>query len=94
MVLAAACKGDPVKCEKAIRNYTALVFWDGANKEIEAKPEAERAAARKAALGKFETDLANGVDTLTSQCVSAGNDDQVQCMIDAKTAEDAKACTD
>lgn len=94
MLLLPACKGDPVRCEKAIRNYTALVYWDEADKEIAAKPEAERAALRKEKLAKFDHDLSGGIDTMTSQCVSAGNDDQIECMIDAKTAEDAKACTD
>jgi hypothetical protein len=89
-----ACKGDPTKCEAAIRNYTSLVFWDGADKDVAKAPEADRAALRKQKLAEYTTTLERGLDTLTSQCVSAGNDKQVQCMIDAKTADDARACTD
>ncbi len=88
------CKGDPTKCEKAIRNYTALVFWDAADKEIAAAPAADRAELRKKKLADYSAQLDRGLDMLTSQCVSANNDDQVQCMIDAKTADDAHKCTD
>jgi hypothetical protein len=87
------CKGDPVQCEAAIRNYTSLVYWDKADKDIAAAPEADRAKLRADKLAGYERELAGGIDTLTSQCVSAGNDKEIQCMIDAKTAADARGCT-
>jgi hypothetical protein len=90
----AGCKGDPVQCEAAIRNYTSLVYWDKADQEIAAAAEADRAKLRADKLATYERQLAGGIDTLTSQCVSAHNDKEVQCMIDAKTAADAHACTD
>jgi hypothetical protein len=93
-IAGAGCKGDPVRCESAIRNYTTLVFWETADKDIEKAPEADRAKLRADKLAEYETTLAKGIDTLTSQCVSANNDTQVQCMIDAKTAKDAHACTE
>jgi hypothetical protein len=94
VLAAAGCKGDPVRCESAIRNYTTLVYWDTADKDIAAAPEADRAKLRTSKLAEYETTLANGIDTLTSQCVSANNDTQVQCMIDAKNAKVARTCTE
>jgi hypothetical protein len=91
---AAGCKGDPVQCEAAIRNYTQLVYWDKADKEIADAPEADRAKLRADKLAAYERELARGIDGLTARCVSAHNDKEVQCMIDAKTATDARACTD
>ena len=90
---ALGCKGDPVRCEAAIRNYTSLAFWDAADKEIAAVPKADRAELRKK-LADYAAQLQRGLDTLTVQCVSANNDKQVQCMIDAKSAAEAHKCTD
>src|SRR5579871_5619848 len=89
-----ACKGDPTRCEAAIRNYTSLAFWEAADKEIAAAPEADRAELRKHKLADYTTQLDRGLDTLTSQCVSANNDDQVKCMIEAKSAAEARKCTE
>jgi hypothetical protein len=86
------CKGDRVQCEKAVRNYYSLVYWEQAEKDIAAAPAADRDKLRKDKLGKFEADMARGVDTVVSQCVSANNDDQVDCLLEAKTAPEAKAC--
>ncbi len=89
-----ACKGDPQRCEAAIRNYHSLVFWEFADKEIAAAPEADRAELKKRKLADEQADLERGLETLTSQCVSANNDDQVKCMIDAKSAQEAHKCTE
>jgi hypothetical protein len=89
-----ACKGDRAKCEKAARNYAELVYWKKANAEIDALPEAERANIRSKKLSEFTNELENGIDGITSQCVSANNDEQVDCMIAAKTAEAAMKCAD
>lgn len=87
-----ACKGDPEKCDRAVRNYAQLVFWDEANAEIEKLPPGERDAARKDKMAKFAKDLEAGIDLTVSKCVSANNTDQTDCMIKAKTAAAAKAC--
>jgi len=89
-----ACKGDPAKCEKAVRNYYSLQFWDKAEAEIKAAPPAKQDELRKTKLSQFEAEMAKGVDTVVMQCVSANNDTMVDCMIDAKTAAEAKACGD
>jgi hypothetical protein len=88
-----ACKGDAQKCEQACRNFGTLVYWQNADKQIAAAPEGERDALRKKLLGQFDSQLENGVDGCVSQCQSANNDQQIDCMITAKTGEQASGCT-
>jgi hypothetical protein len=88
-----ACRGDPVKCDQGCRNYATLVYWKAADAEIAAAPAAQRDAVRKRFLGKFDSMLENGVDVCIGQCQSAGNTTQIDCMIEAKTADQALACT-
>lgn len=95
-VLAAlgACKGDPVRCEKAARNYATLVYWDKADAEIAAAPEADRKLMRQRKLSEFTNKLEQDIDFFVGQCTSANNDDQVDCMIAAKTAAEARECAE
>ena len=93
-LLAPACKGDKQKCEQASRNYAELMFWKKANIEIEALPEAQRSLARQKKLSEYTNELENSIDFITEQCVSANNDEQVDCMIAAKTAEQVTKCAD
>src|SRR6266567_2263911 len=94
VLAAAACKGNPVKCDKGCRNFATLIFWEKADAEIAAAPPDKREALRKAKLAKFTTDLEHGINMCTSQCTSATttSDEQADCLIEAKTAEQAKAC--
>lgn len=92
LTLLLGCKGDPVQCEKACRNYAELTYWDEADKEINAAPVAERDALRKDKMGKFSHNLSRGVDMCTSQCMSANNDEIINCLINAKTSKQAQAC--
>jgi hypothetical protein len=87
-----ACRGDAVKCEKACRNYGTLVYHKNAEDKVAAEPAATRDALRKRLADKFESDLANGIAQCTSQCQSANNTDDVDCMIAAKTGDQALAC--
>lgn len=89
-----ACKGDAQQCEKAARNYATLVYWKKADAELAKLPEAERALARKKKLSEFTNELEKDIDFFVSQCQSANNDDMVDCMIAAKTAEAAQKCAD
>ncbi|MDB4962946.1 MAG: hypothetical protein JWP01_2945 [Myxococcales bacterium] len=89
-----ACKGDRKKCEEACRNYASLVYWKKVDAEIAALPEAERDAHRKKRLAAFASQLENGVDLCINQCSSANNDEQMNCMIVAKTAIDAEKCVE
>jgi len=87
------CKGNPEKCDQACRNYAELVFWQKANAEIEKLPPAERDAARKQKMAELAKNLSEGIDLCTSKCVSANNKDAIDCLIKAKTADQAKACS-
>jgi hypothetical protein len=86
------CKGDPVKCEAACRNYGTLVYQRNAEAAVAAEPPETRDALRKRLAGKFNSDLENGVDMCVSQCRSANKEDDIECMIAAKTADQALAC--
>ncbi len=88
------CKGDRAKCETAVRNYADLMGWKAANAEIDALPEGERALARKKKLSQMTNELESKIDFVVDQCVSANNEEQVNCMIAAKTADQASKCAD
>ncbi len=89
-----ACKGDRQKCETACRNYGTLLYWEISDKEIQKAPADKQVSLRKRKLAEFSSQLENGVDVCINQCSSANNDKMMNCMIDAKTAADAKKCTD
>lgn len=92
--LSSACKGDKEKCEQAARNYAELMFWKKANAEIEALPENERDLARQKKLSLYANKVEESIHFITEQCASANNDEQVECMIAAKTAEAVAKCAD
>src|SRR5262245_11868078 len=92
LLCAIGCKGDPEKCDRACRNYFELVFWQKANAEIDQAPPAQRDELRKQKMAELANNLAEGVDLCTSKCTSANNDDTIDCLIKAKTADQARAC--
>ncbi len=94
LALLAGCRGDPQKCERAVRNYATLVFWQQADAAIAAVPPEQRAKIRNDKLAEFQSQLDRGLPMLVSQCTSANNKDQIECMIEARTADQAKHCTD
>ena len=87
-----ACKGDRNKCEAACRNFFTLTYWKKADAEIAALPAAEREAAKKKKLSEFANMIEDGVEMCVNQCSSANNDDQIDCLTKAKTADEAQAC--
>jgi hypothetical protein len=93
-VAAAACKGNPDKCDRACRNYATLIYWEKADAEIAAAPADQRDAMRKKNLATFTQQLERGINLCTSQCVSATgtSEKQSDCLLEAKTAPAAKAC--
>lgn len=93
VAMALGCKGDPVQCEKACRNYAELVYWDEAEKEIAAVPAPERDELRKTKMAQFSANLSRGVDMCSSKCMSANHEEDINCLINAKTAKEAKACS-
>jgi hypothetical protein len=88
----AGCQGDPQKCEQAVRNYTSLVFWASADREIGSAAPDKQEAMRKQKLIEYNTQLERGLPTMVSQCQAAHNTDTIDCMIAAKTVDQAKAC--
>jgi hypothetical protein len=68
------------------------MFWKEADVEIaNAKPD-QREALKKQKLGEVSSKIEAGIDFCVSKCQSADNDDQIKCMIEAKTPERAKQC--
>jgi hypothetical protein len=94
ILLAGACKGDAKKCEEAARNYATLMYWHRVDLEIEKLPEKDRKLARNKKLSEFTNGIENGIDARVQQCVSANNEEQIDCMIKAKTAEAVAKCAE
>jgi hypothetical protein len=92
IVALGACRGDPVKCDQGCRNYATLVYWKQAEAKIAAAPADQRDAVRKQHQDELDRYLEQGVPVCASQCQSANNTDQTECMIAAKTAAQATAC--
>lgn len=93
ILVASACRGDPQQCEQAVRNYASLVYWQEAEAAIAAAPPDKREHLRRDKLAEFQAQLDRGLQTLVSQCTSANNKDQISCMIEARTADQAKRCS-
>jgi hypothetical protein len=89
-----ACKADAQKCEQASRNFATLTFWKKADAEIAKAPPEKREALRRKKLSLFTAELEAKIDLVVSQCQSANNEDQIDCMIAAKTAEAALECAE
>ena len=87
------CKGDRNKCEAACRNYATLVYWEKTDAEIAAAPEAERENLKKKKLSEFTNYLEQGVDLCVNQCSSANNDEQIECMTNAKSGPEVAKCS-
>lgn len=86
------CKGDKKECEQACRNYAKLVYWKRLDAQIAKLPAAEQDARRRRGLAEYSSLVEDGVFTCINACVSAGNDDQSDCLLKVKTAEAAEAC--
>jgi len=91
-LLLCACKGDAQKCETGCRNFATLVYWKNVDAEVASTPPDQRDALRKRRLGEFDSKLENGIDMCVSQCQSANNETDIDCMIAAKTADQATGC--
>ena len=92
LTLLAACKGDAQKCDTGCRNFATLRYWKAADAEVAAAPPGQRDALRRQKLGEFDQKLESGIDMCVSQCQSANNDTDIECMIAAKTEGQATAC--
>jgi hypothetical protein len=94
VIVLGACKADAQRCEQAARNYATLTFWKKADTEIAALPADRRSAARKKKVAQFTHEIEERIDDVVRQCQSANNDDQIDCMIKAKTSDEALECAD
>jgi len=92
VTLLGACKGDAQKCDTGCRNFATLRYWKAADAEVAAAPPGQRDALRKKKLGEFDQKLESGIDMCVSQCQSANNDTDIECMIAAKTEAQVTAC--
>lgn len=93
LALGAGCRSDRMQCETACRNYAQLTYWDTADAEIAKRPVGERDALRRQKLAEFEAGIAKGIDWCVSKCTSGNFSNQVDCLSEAKTARQARACT-
>lgn len=94
LIALASCKGDRVKCDQSCRHYAELVYWSTWDPVINNAPPDKRESMRREKLADFENRVHEGVETCITQCVSANNEDTTDCLINAKTAAGAKACSD
>jgi hypothetical protein len=92
LALLVACKGDPIKCDQACRNFATLVYWKTADAEIAKLPPDQRDALRKTKLAEFNKYVEAGIDQCVTQCQSANNESQLDCMIAAHTGDQAQSC--
>jgi hypothetical protein len=93
LLVVAACRGDAQQCDQGCRNVASLLYWGGADKEIAAAPADQRDALRKRKLTEFGQKLEAGIDMCVSQCQAAGNQATIDCLIAAKTADQALDCS-
>jgi len=93
LIAAAGCKADAQKCDQACRNAASLLYWKTADRAIAAAPADQRDALRKQKLGEFARKVEDGIDGCVLRCQSAHNDDNVDCLIAARTVDQVQACS-
>ena len=93
-MLSACGKGDKQKCDAGCRNFASLMYWKPVDVEIAKLPPEQQDAERKKRLGEVTSKIELGIDFCVSKCQAANNDDQADCMVKAKTYDQAKACVD
>jgi hypothetical protein len=90
--LLVSCGANDADCDKACRNFFQLHYWQEAEREIAAAPEAEREALRKQKHIDLEERTNKGIQLCMKQCRTAATKEQVACLIAATTPEAAKKC--
>jgi hypothetical protein len=89
----AGCRVDAQQCDQACRNVAGLRYWKTADQEIAAAPADQRDALRKQKLGEFARKIESGIDGCVLRCQSARDQATVDCLIAARTADQAQACS-
>lgn len=93
LVAGAGCRVDAQQCNQACRNAMSLAYWKAADQEIAAAPADQRDALRKQRLSEFTKKVEVGIDGCVLRCQSARDQSTVDCLIAARTAEQAQACS-
>ena len=83
---------DAAGCERACRNFATLRYWQRADAELAARPDADRAAARAQKTSELEAKLAAGAAACAKTCLEANNAVQTACIAGATAAEQLDAC--
>jgi hypothetical protein len=89
LLLLLGCRGDAEQCRRACRNFAHLVEGRAAEAEIAAAPSEKRDALRNTEKEALD----HRVDVCVDECVRANDRDAIDCLIGAKTAAQAHACT-
>jgi hypothetical protein len=79
-------------CDKGCRNYFSIRYWQEAEKEIAAAPEADRERLRAEKTADLEDRLLQGLELCVSQCEKAAKPAEGKCMAEAKTVADLEKC--
>lgn len=89
----AGCRLDAQQCDQACRNAMGLVYWKAADQEIAAAAADRRDALRKQKLSEFTREVEAGIEGCVLRCQSSRDQAGVDCLIAARTAEQAQACS-
>ena len=92
LLLAACNKASVQECDKGVRQYFKLVYWEEAEAQIAAVPEAERAALRLQKQEELEPRMMKNIDLAVNKCVSGAGAKRARCWTKATTVKEAKAC--
>jgi hypothetical protein len=92
LALPACDKANAQQCDQGCRNYYTLHYWEWAEAEIAAAPEAERAELRKKKAAELEPRMMQELDNCVMKCRSGADSRRAKCWIDARTTRDARAC--
>jgi hypothetical protein len=89
----AGCRVDAQKCDQACRNMYTLTFWKKLEPELAAAPADQRDALRKQKTDELVKQLADGMEGCVMRCQSGRDTETVDCLLAAKTADQAIACS-
>jgi hypothetical protein len=93
LIAGAGCRVDAQQCDQACRNAMHLAYWKAADQEIAAAAADQRDALRQQKLSEFTRKVESGIDGCVLRCQSARDQAAVDCLIAARTAEQAQACS-
>ena len=71
----------------------SLAYWKATDLEIAAAAADQRDALRKQKLSEFTRKVETGIDGCVLRCQSAHDQAAIDCLIAARTAEQAQACS-